>query len=169
MTGVWLHMLTYRNAPSLSAYCYVEKCASKGGKKRSLSRNIRKRSPPASREESHNKKESCQQIGTPVAHASQLNSLIMHNDDPTTSTTTQAAAESATQAWETTKEKASEALHTSERYVRDNPGTSVLSVFGGGLLLGVLIGWSLAREERDDYPASTRKFLKRWGHKLNLD
>ena len=93
----------------------------------------------------------------------------MNYDDPTTSTTTEAATESAAQAWETTKEKAGEALHTGERYVRDNPGTSVLSVFGGGLLLGFLIGWSLGREERDDYPASTRKFLKRWGHKLNLD
>jgi len=97
---------------------------------------------------------------------------IMNYDDPTNQTasaTAQAATEGATQAWETTKEKAGEALQTGERYVRDNPGTSMLSVFGGGLLLGVLIGWSLAREERDDYPASTRKFLKRWGHKLNLD
>ncbi len=96
----------------------------------------------------------------------------MNYDDPTNQTasaTAQAATEGATQAWETTKEKAGEALQTGERYVRDNPGTSMLSVFGGGLLLGVLIGWSLAREERDDYPASTRKFLKRWGHKLNLD
>ena len=96
----------------------------------------------------------------------------MHHDDPTNttpSTTTQAATESAAQAWETTKEKAGEALHTGERYVRDNPGTSVLGVFGGGLLLGVLIGWSLGREERDDYSASTHKFLKRLGHKLNLE
>jgi len=94
-----------------------------------------------------------------------------YNDptNPTAKTTTQGATEDAAQAWETTKEKAGEALHTGERYVKDNPGTSVLSVFGGGLLLGVLIGWSLAREERDDCPASTRKFLKRWGHKLNLD
>jgi len=92
----------------------------------------------------------------------------MRNDDPTNSTT-QEALEGAAQAWEATKDKAGEALHNGERYVRDNPGTSVLSVFGGGLLLGVLIGWSLAREERDDYSASTRRFLKRWGHKLNLD
>lgn len=95
----------------------------------------------------------------------------MHNDDPAysiPSTTTQTSTESAAQAWETTKEKAGEALQSGERYVRDNPGTSVLGVFGGGLLLGVLIGWRLGREERDDYSASTHKFLKRWGHKLNL-
>ena len=95
----------------------------------------------------------------------------MNYDDPTNptpTTTTQAATESAAQAWETTKEKAGEALHTGERYVRDNPGTSVLGVFGAGLLLGVLVGWSMAREERDDYSESTRKLLKRLGHKLNL-
>ncbi|MEO7319105.1 MAG: hypothetical protein ABIZ56_08970, partial [Chthoniobacteraceae bacterium] len=88
----------------------------------------------------------------------------MNYDDPTNpnpTTKAQAAAEGAAQAWETTKEKAGEAMQTGERYVRENPGTSVLSVFGGGLLLGVLIGWSLAHEERDDYSASTRKFLKR--------
>jgi len=96
----------------------------------------------------------------------------MNYDYPTNQTasaTAQAATESATHAWQTSKAKAGEALQTGERYVRDNPGTSMLSVFGGGLLLGVLIGWSVAREEREDYPASTRKFLKRWGHKLNLD
>ncbi len=84
-------------------------------------------------------------------------------------TTTKAAVEGAAQAWETTKAKAGEALQSGGRYVQDNPGTSVLSVFGGGLLLGVLIGWSLATEEKDDYAESARKFFKRWGHKLNLD
>jgi len=89
--------------------------------------------------------------------------------NPTTPTTPQTATEGAARAWETTKEKAGEALHTGERYVRDNPGTSVLSVFSGGLLLGVLIGWSLARGDEDDYTDKTRKLLKRWGQKLNLD
>lgn len=73
------------------------------------------------------------------------------------------------QAWETTKEKAGEALHTGERYVRDNPGASVLSVFGLGFLLGLLVGWSVAHEEHDDYSTSARKFMKRWGSKLNFD
>lgn len=89
--------------------------------------------------------------------------------NPSTPPISQTVAEGAAKAWETTKEKAGEALHTGERYVRDNPGTSVLSVFGGGLLLGVLIGWAVAREDQDDYSDKTRKFFKRMGHKLNLD
>ena len=97
---------------------------------------------------------------------------IMNYDDPTnptTATTSQTATEGAAKVWEATKEKAGEVLHTGERYVRDNPGTSVLSVFGGGLLLGLLIGWCMAREDQDDYTHRTGKFLNRWGHKLHLD
>ena len=74
----------------------------------------------------------------------------------------------AAQAWETTKERAGEALQTGERYVRDNPGTSVLSIFGLGVVVGLLVGYSIAHEDRDDYSASARKFLKQWGHKMNL-
>lgn len=84
-------------------------------------------------------------------------------DDPTAKVT-----EAATQAWETTREKASEALQTGERYVRENPGTSVLGILGLGFLLGLLVGYSLAHEERDNYSASARKFAKRWGKKLNF-
>jgi hypothetical protein len=73
----------------------------------------------------------------------------------------------ATKAWETTREKAGEALHTGERYVREHPGTSVLSIFGLGFLLGILVGWSAAKE--DDYATYARKLARRWGHKLNLD
>ncbi len=76
-------------------------------------------------------------------------------------------ADTASQAWETTREKAGEALQSGEKYVRENPGTSVLSTFGFGFLLGLLIGWSIAHEEQDDYSASARKFAKRW--KLNYD
>ena len=89
--------------------------------------------------------------------------------NPTTHTPPQTVAEGAAKAWEATKEKAGEVLHTGERYVRDHPGTSVLSVFGGGLLLGVLIGWAMAREDQDDYTHKTGRFFKRWGHKLHLD
>lgn len=75
----------------------------------------------------------------------------------------------AARAWETTKEKAGEALHTGELFVRENPGTSALSIFGLGFLLGVLVGWSVAHEERDNYSTSARRFVKRWGRKLSLD
>lgn len=91
--------------------------------------------------------------------------------DPTSiiaTETAQSAKEGAVQAWQTTKEKAGEALQTGERYVRDNPGTSVLGVFSTGLLMGLLIGWSVGHENRDDHASGTRKFLKRWGHKINL-
>ncbi len=88
---------------------------------------------------------------------------------PADTAATAKIADAATQAWETTREKAGEALQTGERYVRDNPGTSVLSIFGLGFLLGLLVGWSVAHEESDDYARSARRFAKRWGNKLNLD
>lgn len=95
----------------------------------------------------------------------------MNPNEPLEAATNEAptAAEAATQAWETTKEKAGAAMHEGERYVRENPGTSLLSIFGFGFLVGVLVGWSLAHEERDNYSTSARKYMKRWGHKLNLD
>jgi len=93
----------------------------------------------------------------------------MMNENPTPPAPDPAptASEAATKAWETTRQKAGEAMETGERYVRDHPGTSVLSIFGLGVALGLLVGWSLAKE--DDYSTSARKFAKRWGHKLNLD
>ncbi len=80
-----------------------------------------------------------------------------------------AVAGTAAQAWESTKGKASDALYTSEQYVRENPGTSVLSVFGAGIALGVLIGWTVAHESRTSYSDSAHDILRRLGRKLNLD
>lgn len=91
------------------------------------------------------------------------------NSFPPTSDTAAKVTDAATQAWETTRDKAGEALQTGERYVRENPGTSVLSIFGLGFLLGLLVGYGMAHEEHDDYSASARKFAKRWGKKLNFD
>jgi hypothetical protein len=95
----------------------------------------------------------------------------MNDQDPRYSTdpAPKPVAEAAKQAWEATREKAGETLRTGERYVRDNPGTSVLSIFGIGFVLGLLVGWSIAHEERETYSSSARKFAKRWSHKLNLD
>jgi ElaB/YqjD/DUF883 family membrane-anchored ribosome-binding protein len=94
----------------------------------------------------------------------------MNTNEPLQAATNEAksATEAATQAWETTKEKAGEALQTGERYVRENPGTSVLSIFGFGLLLGLLLGWGLA-QDHDNYSTRSRKFMRRWGHRLNFD
>jgi hypothetical protein len=43
------------------------------------------------------------------------------------------------------------------------PGTSVLSIFGLGVVVGLLVGYSIAHEDREDYSASARKFLKAVG------
>jgi hypothetical protein len=93
----------------------------------------------------------------------------MDNDNPLPSHDDAAAraTDAATQAWETTRDKAGEALQSGERYVRANPGTSVLSIFGIGFLLGLLVGYGMAHE--DDYSTRARKFAKRWGKNLNLD
>lgn len=93
----------------------------------------------------------------------------MNYDDPDPNLpSSDAVKEHAAQAWETTREKAGEALRQSEHYVRQNPGMSIAAGFGLGLVLGLLIGWSVAHEdEPDDYATSAHKFMKRWAHKLN--
>jgi ElaB/YqjD/DUF883 family membrane-anchored ribosome-binding protein len=94
------------------------------------------------------------------------------NHDETTdppATSLQTATDAAAKTWETTKEKATEALQSGERYVRENPGTSTLSVLGIGFGLGLLVGWSVAHESRDDHTAQVRKLTKRLRHELNLD
>jgi len=95
----------------------------------------------------------------------------MDDQDPLSATEAKAegVSDAARQAWETTREKAGEALQTGERYVRENPATSVLSTFGFGFLLGLLVGWSIAHEERDSYARSARNFAERWGRKVNFD
>jgi hypothetical protein len=76
-----------------------------------------------------------------------------------------AVSDAAKTAWDTTKVKAEEALHTGEKYVRENPGTSALGIFGLGFVLGLLVGWCIAHEERDSYAAMGR----RWARKIHLD
>lgn len=87
---------------------------------------------------------------------------------PSTSSVASSAAEIAGRSWETTKDKASQALHSGEQYVRDNPGTSVLGVFGTGLIVGLLIGWSVAHQERRDYSDDARRILDRLARDLKL-
>lgn len=83
--------------------------------------------------------------------------------------TENATAAEAGRAWNNTKEKATEALHTSERYVREHLGTSVLGVFGAGMVVGALVAWTAAHEQRNDTADSIHHFLTRLGRKLNLD
>ena len=68
-----------------------------------------------------------------------------------------------------TKEKAAEVLHSGERLLREHPGTSALGVFSAGLLVGALVAWSIAREQRDDTSDRIHRLLTRLGRKLNLD
>ena len=93
-----------------------------------------------------------------------------HNEttDPP-ATSLQTATDAAAKTWATTRDKAGEALESGERYVRENPRTSTLSVLGAGFVLGLLVGWRLAHESHDDYGSQARRYAKRWGHKLNLD
>ena len=93
----------------------------------------------------------------------------MNTQDPTTPAGHEPVIDTAKQAWDTTKQKAGEAIQNSERYVREHPGTSALSIFGLGFGLGMLIGWSMAHEERDNYTDTARRFAKRWGGKLHFD
>jgi hypothetical protein len=86
------------------------------------------------------------------------------NDEPTP--TTPGAAQ---RAWQTAKNKAGEALETGERYVREHPGYSVLSTFGLGVLVGLVVGWSMAHEQHETYTNRALKFAKGLGSKLHLD
>ncbi len=72
-------------------------------------------------------------------------------------------------AWETTKERAGDALHSGEQYVRKHPTTSVLSVFGTGCLVGIAIGWAIAHEAHESYSKRASDLLGILRGKLNLD
>ena len=93
----------------------------------------------------------------------------MNDQDSNPSADPAPISDAAKRAFETTKEKAGEAFESGERYVRENPATSAMTILGFGILVGVLIGWSIAHEDQDSYSQSARRFAKRWGGKLNLD
>lgn len=60
-----------------------------------------------------------------------------------------AAAAAAGKAWEAAKAKVGDGYVAGEQYVRENPGTSVATVFAIGFLAGVLVGWAAAHEEHE--------------------
>lgn len=78
-------------------------------------------------------------------------------------------AAEAGRAWPRTKEKASEALHTSQRYVHDHPGTSVLGGFVVGMVVGALLAKTAAHAQPNDTAESIHRFLARLGRKLDLE
>lgn len=101
------------------------------------------------------------------AYSPPADSTTGHSDQPST-TETQALTARAAQAWDATKEKTAETLKSGERYIQEHPGYTALGVFSAGMVLGLLAGWRMARDERDDYADCARDFFQRWGHKLNL-
>lgn len=91
-----------------------------------------------------------------------------HNPSPSTEGSNP-ISDAAQRAWQTTKDKAGGALETGERYVREHPGTSVASIFGLGVLVGLAVGWSIPHEAHDSYSDRALRMAKRWGNKFNLD
>jgi hypothetical protein len=94
----------------------------------------------------------------------------MNPNEPNISqeTNLSAAATSAEKGWKTAKAKAEEGYAVGERYVRDHPGSSVLTVFGAGFIIGVLVGWAAAREEDDSYLTRLRDVTKRLRRSLDF-
>ena len=84
-------------------------------------------------------------------------------------TTEKDTAEDAGRVWDNTKGKAAEALQAGAFYVREHPGTSVLGVFGAGMLIGAFVACSVVHEQRNEAADSLHRFLTRLGRKLNLD
>lgn len=85
------------------------------------------------------------------------------------SVTEKDVAGEASQVWTHTKEKAGDVLQSGGRYVSEHPGTSVLGVFGAGLVIGALVAWAIANDQRDEATDSIHRFLARLGRRLNLD
>jgi hypothetical protein len=68
----------------------------------------------------------------------------------------------------TVRENATETLEAGERCVRDNPFPAILTAFGGGLLIGALIGWSTSESRHHEYRNLCRQLAKDWQHRLHL-
>lgn len=122
----------------------------------------------------------CDEIsGSPQPDATMNNPAMPTLDEPELlsekaaraweNSTDNTVAREAGQAWSNTRGKAAEVIQSGGRYVREHPGTSVLGVFGAGMLVGVLVAWTSAREQRNNTADSIHHFLTRLGRKLNLD
>ena len=73
----------------------------------------------------------------------------MNPNEPDFSEESNRQTAAAEKAWETAKARAEEGYAAGEQYVREHPGSSVATVFFIGFLVGVLVGWSAAHEERE--------------------
>ena len=70
--------------------------------------------------------------------------------------------------WETARQKAEEGYAAGEQYVREHPGGSVLTVFGAGFILGLVVGWAIAREEDNSYSSRLSEMIKGLRRDLNF-
>ena len=77
---------------------------------------------------------------------------------PATESETPSGTSTPKTAWDTTRDSASDALETGERYVKDNPSASVLGFFLIGLLLGMLVG----RSQNERSYCFARGLGRRW-------
>ncbi|MEY2599173.1 MAG: hypothetical protein RLZZ142_1432, partial [Verrucomicrobiota bacterium] len=71
--------------------------------------------------------------------------------------------------WAATRERAGEVLEGGTRVVREHPGTSVLGAGVLGFALGMILGWFAGRDARETPCGCAQRWLRGWGHKLNLD
>ena len=72
------------------------------------------------------------------------------------------------EALEEAKETASEAVESGERCVRDHPASAIATAFAGGILLGILIGWSASESRHRDYRDILRDRARWWQHRLHF-
>jgi hypothetical protein len=75
---------------------------------------------------------------------------------------------SSVQMLETARETATDALESSERWVRENPVPAILTALGGGILIGALIGWSAAESRHHEYRDMCRNLARDWQRRLHL-
>lgn len=80
-----------------------------------------------------------------------------------------ASEDSAVRPLDEIKETATHAVESSEMWVRENPIPAILTALGGGLLIGLLAGWSLSESRHEDYRATCRRLAREWQERLHLD
>ena len=66
------------------------------------------------------------------------------------------------------KQVTHEAIEEGEECVRTHPFSSVLAAFGGGLILGMLVGWSIAEQRHEDVSDRCRRLLRNWQRRFHL-
>ena|SRR5688500_13354513 len=66
------------------------------------------------------------------------------------------------------KQATREAVEEGEECVRTHPFSSIVVAFGGGLILGMLVGWSIAEQRHEDMSDRCRRVLRDWQRRLHM-